>query len=121
MRIDGTATHDLTHDRIEGLAVSVIHILISGQTPKHRLPEKAVKPMDRVLAASGVAQCFCRQIRQPERVIQLAHHQQAAVGTELRAAKFQPYTRVKIDPICPLQARTLWVIHKIRLSQPSTP
>jgi hypothetical protein len=27
----------------------------------------------------------------------------------------------EIHPICPLQARTLWVIHETRPSQPSTP
>lgn len=35
LRIDGTATHDLTHDQIEGQAVGVIHILISDQPPGH--------------------------------------------------------------------------------------
>ena len=76
--------------------------------------------MDRVLAAPGVAQRRCRQIGQPERVIQLAHHQKTTVGTELRAAKFQPHTAVEIDPICLLQACTLWVIHETRPYQPST-
>jgi len=46
----------LAHDGIKGQAVGVVHILISGQSPEHRLPEQSVKPMDRVLAASGVAQ-----------------------------------------------------------------
>ena len=72
--------------------------------------------MVRILAASGVAQCCCRQIGQTERVIQLAHHQKATVGTELRAVKFQPHTAVEIDPICLLQACTLWVIHKTNLA-----
>ena len=101
------ATHDLAHDRIEGQAVGVIHILISGQPPEHRLPEQSVKPMDCVLAPSGVAQCCCRQVGQPECVIKLAHQQKATVGTELRAAKFHPHARVEIHPICPLRARTL--------------
>jgi len=60
----------LAHHRIEGQAVGVVHILVSGQSPEHRLPEQPVKPVDRVLAAPGVAHCFCRQIGQPERVIQ---------------------------------------------------
>jgi len=100
LHVDGPTTHDLTHDRIEGQLVGVVHILISSQPPEHRLPEQTVKPMDRVLAASGVAQCCCRQIGQTERVIQLAHHQKATVGTDLRAANFQPHTPVEIDPIC---------------------
>ena len=42
-----------------------------------------------------------RKIRQPEHVIQLAHYQQAAVRTDLRATKFQPHPTVKINPITP--------------------
>ena len=75
LRIDSSAADNLTHDRIKGLAVGVVHILVSGQPSEHRLPELPVKPMDRVLAASRVAQCCCCQIGQPERVIKLAHHQ----------------------------------------------
>jgi hypothetical protein len=77
--------------------------------------------VDRVLAASGIAQGCCCQIGQPERVVQFPHHQQAAVGTELRATKFLPDARVEINPICPLQARTLWVIHETNPEHSSTP
>jgi len=85
-----------------------------GQPPKHRLPEQPVEPMDRVLAASGVAQRRCRQIGQPERVIHLAHHQKATVGTDLSAAKFQSHPAVNIDPITPIRTRTLLVSHETR-------
>ena len=76
--------------------------------------------MERVLAASGVAQCCCRQIGQAERVIQLAHHQQTAVRTDLRAPKLQPHPAVEVDPVTPLLARTLLVIHETRPYQPTT-
>jgi hypothetical protein len=121
LRIDSPAADNLTHDRIEGQTVGIVDVLVSGQPPEHRLPEQPVEPVDGVLAPAGVAQRRRRQIGQPERVIQLAHHQKAAVRTELRAAKFQPHARVEIHPICPLRARTLWVIHETRPSQPSTP
>jgi hypothetical protein len=58
---------------------------------------------------------------QPKRVIKLAYYQKAAVRAELRAAKFQPHTRVKIYTICPQQIRTLWVIHEIYAYWSSTP
>jgi unspecific monooxygenase len=45
----------------------------------------------------------------------------ARPADDLITSKFQPHARVEIDPICPLQARTLWVIHEKRPSQPSTP
>jgi hypothetical protein len=68
--------------------------------------------MDRVLPRAAVAQRCCRQIGQPERVIQLAHHQQAAVRTELRAPELQPHTAVEIRPDQLADVRTLWVIHE---------
>ena len=50
---------------IDGTAVGVIPILISGQPPEHRLLEQSAKPMDRIPAPSGVAQCCYRQIGRP--------------------------------------------------------
>jgi hypothetical protein len=85
------------------------------------LPEQPVEPVYGVLATVVVIERRRRQIGQPERVIELAHHQQATVRTELSAAKFQSHARVEIHPICPLQSRTLWVIHEARPSQSSTP
>jgi hypothetical protein len=70
--------------------------------------------MDRVLAASGVAQCCCRQIGQPERVIKLAHHKKSAVRADLRTPELHANLAVEIDTICPSLARTLWVIHETR-------
>jgi hypothetical protein len=76
--------------------------------------------MDRVLAASRVAQCCCRQIGQSERGIKLAHQQQAAIRTYLRAPKLQPHAAVEADPITPIRSRTHRVIHEACLSSPST-
>jgi hypothetical protein len=118
--IDSPSTHDLTHDRIEGQTVGVVDILVSGQPPEQRLPEQTIKPMERVLAASGIAQSNRRLTGQPERVIQFACHLQAAVRIELRTPELHPHTAVELYPICPLQARTRWVIHETSPSQPST-
>jgi hypothetical protein len=46
----------------------------------------------------------------------VADRRPAAIGTELHTAKLHPYTRIEIESICPLQARTLWVIHEVRPS-----
>jgi hypothetical protein len=56
LRIDSTATDNLTHDRIEGQPIGIVDILVSSQPPEHRLPEQAVKPVDGVLAPAIVAQ-----------------------------------------------------------------
>ena len=75
LRVNGTAAHDLAHDRVNGQSISIVDVLVSSQSPEHRLPKQPVKTMDGVLAASGVSQRRCRQIGQPERVIKLPHHE----------------------------------------------
>ena len=61
------------------------------------------------------------RVGQPKRVIELAHHQETAVGTDLRATELQSHARVEIHPITPLRTRTHWVIHETHPPQPSTP
>ena len=56
LRIDGTAAHDLAHDRIAGETVGIVDILVSCQSPEHRLPELAVEPVGRVLSRPVVTQ-----------------------------------------------------------------
>ena len=51
---------------------------------------------------------------------QITINQQTAVGTELRATKFQPHPAVKTKPPINRFACTLWVMHKTRPSQPAT-
>src|SRR3546814_15799780 len=60
--LDGPAANDLTHHGIEGQAVGIVHILVSGQSSEHRLPEQSVKPMERVLPGAAVSQRLRRQI-----------------------------------------------------------
>jgi hypothetical protein len=48
-----------------------------------------------------MAQRHRRQIGQLERVIELPHHQETAVRTNLRAPELEPYPVVEIDPITP--------------------
>lgn len=52
------------------------------------------------------------EIGQPKRFIQLAHHRQPTVRTELSAPEFQPHPTVEIQTINPLGARTHSVIHE---------
>jgi len=58
-----------------------------------------VEPMDGVLATAAVAKLHVCKIGEPERLIQLVHHQKAAVGTELFAGELQPHTTVEIRSI----------------------
>ena len=56
LRVNSTATYNLSHDRIEGETVGIVNILIARQPPIDRLPEQPVEPVDGVLASAGVAQ-----------------------------------------------------------------
>ncbi len=58
--------------------------------------------MDRILAATGVTQRCRSQIGQPERVIELAHHQETAVRTDLCAPELA-HAAVEIDSITSIQ------------------
>ena len=82
LRIDRPAAHDLARDWIKGKTVSIIDILIARQPPVDRLPEQPVEPVDGVLASVGFAQRRRREARQPERIIQVAHHQETTVRAE---------------------------------------
>ena len=62
LRIDSPSANNLTHDRVEREAVSIVDILVSGQTPEHRLPEQPVEPVDGVLATPRVAQRDRRKV-----------------------------------------------------------
>ena len=111
----------LAHDRIEGQPVGIADVLIARKMPINRLPEQAIEPVYRVLALAAVAQCPRRKAGPPRCVIRLAHHQQAAVGTELRAPELQPHPSVEFNPITPLGTRTLRVTREIRPKSLSTP
>jgi hypothetical protein len=65
------------------------------------------QPVGGILATAVVAQGSRRQIGQTERVIELAHHQKAAIRTELSAPELHPHAAVEIDPISPLRTHTL--------------
>ncbi len=60
-----------------------------------RLPEQSIKPMDSVLAPTAVAQGASRGIRETERVIKFAHHQETAIRTEPGAPELQPHPAAK--------------------------
>jgi len=126
--IDSPSTHDLAHDRIEGQAVSVVDILVSGQPPEHRLPEQPVKTMDvflpiRLSRSEADARSDSPSASSNSRITRRPPSELSCVprnSSRTRGSKFKPHARVESHPICPLRTRTLWVIHETRPSQPST-
>ena len=53
LRIDGTATDNLTHDRDRAPAVGVVDVLVARKPTIDRLPEQTVKTMEGVPCHGG--------------------------------------------------------------------
>jgi hypothetical protein len=66
------------------------------------LPELTIATVRRVFSPATVGKSPRSGIRQPARIIPLAHYQQPTIRTELRASKFQPHRTVAIHPITAL-------------------
>ncbi len=111
--VDGQAasTSQMAHDGIKGETVSIVNVFVARQPSIDRLSKKPVNPVNGVLATAVVIERTRRKIRQPEHIIQLAHHQKTAVRTDLGTMKFQPHPGVKTKPPITRFACTLWVIH----------
>ena len=91
------------HRRVAAQPLGVIHVLVAGQPPEHRLTQQAGQPVATVLAGARFRQCIGTRVGQAQRVVQLAVSQQPGVGGDRGAAKFQPQT--------PPQARSKSRLH----------
>ena len=78
--------------------LGVVHVLIAGETPEHRLPQHPDKRMPAVLAGAGVGEHLARHVGQPERVVEFSIGEQSGVGSDDRSAKLQHQAAVEIDP-----------------------
>jgi hypothetical protein len=86
------------HRRITTQPLGVVHVLVAGQPPEHRLPQQAGQPMAAVLAGARIGEQVTGRVGQAESVIQLAIGQQPGVRRDRRAAKLQPQATVEIEP-----------------------
>ena len=73
--INGTPSNELPYHRIERQTIRVIHIIISSQSLKNRLPQKHDQRMEPVLVSSRVSQKYARIIVQAEHFIQFPEQQ----------------------------------------------
>ena len=63
------ATDDPAHCRIMAQTFGVVHVLISSETTKHRLPQQPDQRMAAVLACARIGEHLTRHRAQPERVV----------------------------------------------------
>ena len=92
------AADDPAHRRIMAQPLGVVHILVSGKPPEHRLPQQPDQSMPAVLAGARVGERLARHRGQAERVVEFAIGEQSGIGGDHRAAKLQHQPAVEIEP-----------------------
>ena len=78
--------------------LGVVHILVSGKSPEHGLPQHADKSMPAVLAGACVGEHIARHRAKAERVVEFAVGEQAGIGGDHRSAKLEHQSAVEIEP-----------------------
>ena len=61
-----------THRGITAQPLGIVHVLVAGQPPKHRLAQRPRQPVATVLAGACVRERSSPRVGQAQRVIQLA-------------------------------------------------
>jgi hypothetical protein len=78
-------------------ALGVVHVLISSEATKHRLPQQTDQCMAAVLAGARIGEHLARHRAQPERVVEFAVSQQSRIGRDHGAAKLHHQAAVEIE------------------------
>ena len=94
------------HSRIATKPVGVVHVLVSGDTPEHRLSQHSDQIMPTVPACASVSQTLLGDDRQAERIIELAIGKQPCIRCDTGTVKLQLEAAVEIEP-CPADKRAL--------------
>jgi hypothetical protein len=86
--VNSTPSNDLPHHRIERQTISVIHIIISRQSPENRLPQQPDESVQPIVTCPRVSQQTTSNVVQAEHLIQFPQQQQSSVQTDFWALKF---------------------------------
>ena len=79
-------------------AFCVVHILVSGKSPEHRLSQHSDESMPAILAGACVGEHIARHRGKAERVVEFPVREQAGVGGDHRSAKLEHQPAVEIEP-----------------------
>jgi len=77
------------HRGIAPEAVGIVHVLVAGQPPEHRLAQQADQQVSAILAGARIGERIGSRVGQAQRVIQFAIGQQPGIGGDCGAAKLQ--------------------------------
>ncbi len=86
------------HRGIMAQALSVVHVFISGKSPKYGLPQHPDECMPAILASACVGERITRHRAEAQRVVQFPVCEQACVGGNHRSAKVKQQSAVEIEP-----------------------
>jgi hypothetical protein len=78
--------------------LSVVHIFISGKSPKYGLPQHPDQSMSAILASACVGERITRHRAEAQRVVQFPVGQQSGVGGDDRTTKLEHQAAVEIGP-----------------------
>jgi hypothetical protein len=90
--------HHPAHRRIATQPLGVVHVLVTGQPPEHRLPQQPDQQMPSVLAGACLGQSLASACGQSKNVVQFAIGQQSAIGGDHRTVELEPQAAVEIEP-----------------------
>src|SRR3984893_14413944 len=86
------------HRGIMAQALSVVHIFISGKSPKYGLPQHPDQSMSAILARACVGERITRHRAEAQRIVQFPVSEQVCVGCNNRSAKLKHQSAVEIEP-----------------------
>jgi hypothetical protein len=89
-----TTANDPAHRRIATEPVGVVHVLVSGDTPEHRLSQHSDQIMPTVPARASISQILPRDYHQAEHVIQLPERQQTSIRGDAGTLELQSGSRM---------------------------
>ncbi len=92
------AANNPTLRGIMAQALSVVHVFISGKSPKYGLPQHPDECMPAILASACVGERITRHRAEAQRVVQFPVCEQACVGGNHRSAKVKQQSAVEIEP-----------------------
>jgi hypothetical protein len=79
-------------------ALGIVHVFVSGEPPKHGLPQQTDQHMTAVLPGTCVGEQVTRHGAEAEGIIKFAIGQQSGIRGNSRAAKLEHQASVEIWP-----------------------
>ena len=102
--------HEGSHGGVEPKAFGVVHIFITSEPPKNRLPEKSHKVVLDVLAQAALSEALRRHPAQPQGLIELAEGEQSCIRGDGCAPELQLQPAVEMKSESALRGFTHWVV-----------